>query len=377
GDFDDAVAHYDWAIALRPDDVEAHFNRAAIKTFHRGDADLAALEALAGMHAMPEDKAAYVHFALAKALEDIGEHVRAFEHLHKGNALKRRRITYDETRFLRIFPRTASVYDRKLFARFRGEGEPSPVPVFVLGMPRSGSTLIAQVLAGHPQIHAAGERADLDAVARSMATAGVPPVGHPECVPLLDGVALKRFGQAYLARLPALADGKLRIVDKTPGNFLYIGLIRLLLPNARIIHAMRDPIDTCVSCYSKLFTSGFSFSYDLAELGRFYRCYSDMMMHWRSVLPAGAMLDVAYEDMVDDLEGQARRLIDYCGLPWNGRCLDFHSVSRRVKTASSVQVRQPLFRSSLQRWRKYEAELAPLLQALGHITQGPTASAPG
>ena len=377
GDFDDAMAHYDRAIALRPDNVEAHFNRAAIKTFHRGDPDLAALEALAAMNAVPEDKTVYVHFALAKALEDIGDHVRAFEHLHKGNALKRRQIVYDETRFLRIFRRISSVYDRKLFDRFRGEGDPSPVPVFVLGMPRSGSTLIAQVLASHPQIHGAGERADLDTVARSMSTTGTLPVQHPECVSILDGAALKRLGQAYLARLPALADGKVRIVDKTPGNFLYIGLIRLILPNARIIHSMRDPLDTCVSCYSKLFASAFYFSYDLAELGRFYRCYSELMTHWRSVLPSGAMLDVAYEDMVDDLEGQARRLIDYCGLPWDDCCLDFHRSNRRVKTASSAQVRQPLFRSSLQRWRKYQADLAPLLQALGNITQGLSAGQAG
>jgi hypothetical protein len=185
---------------------------------------------------------------------------------------------------------------------------------------------------------------------------------------------LRRIGQSYLARLPALAEGKVRIVDKLPGNFLNIGLIRLALPNARIIHTMRHPMDTCVSCYSKLFTFGHHYTYDLAELGRFYRYYSELMTHWRRVLPPGAMLDVSYEDVVDDLEGQARRMIDYCGLPWDDRCISFHRTSRPVKTASAVQVRKPLFRSSLQRWRKYESGIAPLLDELGTIVPGPGGS---
>jgi Sulfotransferase family len=175
------------------------------------------------------------------------------------------------------------------------------------------------------------------------------------------------LAQTYLARLPALAEGQIRIVDKMPANFLHIGLIRLALPNARIIHTMRDPVDTCVSCYSKLFGSGQLFTFELAELGRYYRLYTQMMAHWRSVLPPGGMLDVSYEEVVDDLEGQARRLIEYCGLPWDDRCLSFHKTVRPVKTASTVQVRQPLFRSSLQRWRRYQPSLGPLLQELGDV----------
>jgi len=172
--------------------------------------------------------------------------------------------------------------------------------------------------------------------------------------------------RSYLAGLPALADGKIRIVDKLPENFLRIGLIRRILPNAKIIHTMRDPVDTCVSCYSKLFTSGQHFSYDLGELGRYYRRYTELMGHWRSVISAGAMLDVAYEDVVDDLEGQARRKIAYCGLAWDDRCLSFHRTIRPVKTASAFQVRQPLFRSSLQRWRRFEKDIGPLLKELGY-----------
>jgi tetratricopeptide (TPR) repeat protein len=356
GEFEDAMAHYGRAIAIRPDYAEAHFNRAEIQRFRPGDADLATLEALAASDDLSAGKSPYVHFALAKALEDIGDYARALEHLRQGNALKRRQIDYEEVAALKLFQRISTVFDRGIFDRFPGAGDPSSVPVFVVGMPRSGSTLIEQILASHPQIHAAGELRVLEKMTDASQ--------FPECVPALDGAALRRLGQSYLARLPALADGQVRIVDKLSGNFLRIGLIRLILPNARIIHSMRDPIDTCVSCYSKLFTAGLYFSYDLAELGRYYRAYSELMAHWRSVLPPGAMLDVAYEDVVEDLEGQARRMIDYCGLAWDDRCISFHETNRPVKTASAVQVRQPLFRSSLQRWRRYEAGLAPLLDEL-------------
>jgi Flp pilus assembly protein TadD len=332
GQFDDAMAHYGRAISIAPAKAEAHFHRAEIKKFHQGDPNLAALEALAGNEDLPATKAPFIHFALAKALEDCRDYRRAFEHLRKGNDLKRSQIHYDEPAVARNFRRIAG---ERVFEQDKEEGDPSSVPIFVLGMPRSGSTLIEQILASHPQIHGAGER-----------------------------TAVWDSARTYLAGLPALAEGKLRIVDKLPENFLRIGLIRSILPNAKIIHTMRDPIDTCVSCYSKLFTSGQHFSYDLGELGRYYRRYRNLMTHWRSVLPPGAILDVAYEDVVDDLEGQARRMIDYCGLRWDDRCLSFHKTIRPVKTASAVQVRQPLFRSSLERWRRYEAGIGPLLKEL-------------
>ncbi len=342
GQFDDALAHYGRAIAIAPANAEAHFHRAEIRAFHPGDTSLVALEAMAGRDDLPANKAMFIHFALAKALEDCGDFGRAFEHLRKGNTIKRRQIHYDEPAVIRNFRRIAG--ERFQAVEPRREGDPSSVPIFVLGMPRSGSTLIEQILASHPQIQGAGER------------------------PAVWDTGAPHDARTYLAGLPALGKGKVRIVDKLPENFLRIGLIRAILPNARIIHTMRDPIDTCVSCYSKLFTSGQHFSYDLGELGRYYRRYRDLMTHWRSVVPPGVMLDVAYEDLVDDLEGQARRMIDYCGLPWDDRCLSFHRTIRPVKTASAVQVRQPLFRSSLQRWRKYEDGLGPLLEELEDLT---------
>jgi hypothetical protein len=241
--------------------------------------------------------------------------------------------------------------------------------VFVLGMPRSGSTLIEQILASHPQIHGAGE------LEHPSGTAGAIPFLFPESVLSLDGGALARMGESYVARLPPRTDGRRLTVNKLPNNFLYIGLIRLILPNARIIHTVRSPLDTCLSCYSTLFTSGQLFSYNLRELGRYYRGYDELMAHWRSVLAPDAMLDVAYEDVVEDLEGQARRLIDYCGLKWDDRCLSFHKTRRAVHTASAVQVRQPLFRSSIDRWRKFQAGLGPLLDELGDLVPAQVRSA--
>jgi hypothetical protein len=229
--------------------------------------------------------------------------------------------------------------------------------------------LIEQILASHPLVHAGGELNYISDAVRDILTTAGRQSSYPACVREMDRAALQQVGKSYLDRLTALAGGKSRVVDKMPGNFLHIGLIRLILPNARIIHTVRDPRDTCLSCYSKLFESGHHYSYDLAELGRFYRRYAELMQHWRSVLPADSMLEVVYEDVVDDIEKQARRLIDYCGLPWDDRCIDFHKTSRAINTLSAFQVRQPLFRTSVQRWRRYEANLGPLLNELGDCVE--------
>lgn len=359
GKFDEARVHYERAIAIDPAYAEAHLNRAELKRFQRDDADLTALEELVTSDRLPAAKALFVHFALAKALDDTGDYARAWEHLVQGNALKRAQIDYPGAHELEEIQRIRTVFDRDLFARFQGAGDPSSVPVFIVGMPRSGSTLVEQILASHPQIHAAGELTILEKMdAQGLCSPSDPPLDH---------AALRRLGQIYLSRLPPVADGKVRIVDKLPGNFLRIGLIRLMLPNARIIHTTRHPMDTCFSCYSKLFSNGLFYSYDLAELGRYYCSYRELMDHWRRLPPPHFLLDVAYEDVVDDLEGQARRLIDYCGLPWDDRCLRFQLTGRRIRTASSVQVRQPLSRSSIERWRHYETGLAPLMDQLGGL----------
>ncbi len=369
GKFDEAMAHYDQAIGLKPDYAEAHYHRTDLKTFHAGDPDLAALEALVTENRLPPGKMLYVHFALGKALEDIGEYPGAFEHLLQANALKRRELPYDEPGYQRAFRTIAERFDEAFLEQFAGMGDPSATPIFIVGMPRSGSTLVEQILASHPLVHAAGELKNLDRVVETLSDPDGRPIPYLSNHRNLDADGLRRLGHNYLVGLPTPAAGTTRITDKAPSNFFHIGLIRLMLPNARIIHTLRDPVDTCVSCFARLFAQGQSFSYDLAQLGGYYRWYHELMEHWRSVLPADVLLDVAYEDLVDNFEPQARRLIDFCGLPWDDRCLSFHQIGRPVRTASSVQVRRPLYRSSLARWRRYEAYLQPLLAELEDCRQ--------
>jgi tetratricopeptide (TPR) repeat protein len=375
GRFDAAMACYGQAIAAEPDFAEAHFNRAEIETFHPGSPNMAALERLVSRNDLSVSQAIYANFGLAKALDDAEEYSRAFEHFQKANSLKRRQIKYDEVSALESFRRVSSVFDANLLDRHAGAGEIASAPVFVVGMPRSGSSLVEQILASHPQVHGAGELNDLESATRSVLNSIDRSYRFPDAIAALDAAGLRHIGQDYLARIPVLGNGTIRIIDKMPDNFFRIGLIRMILPNARIVHTIRNPMDTCLSCYSKLFTYAQYFSYDLAELGRYYASYKMLMAHWSAVLPPGTMLDVVYEDVVDDLEGQARRLIDYCGLPWDDRCLSFHRTRRIVRTASAVQVRQPLFRSSIERWRKYEAWLRPLLEELRDIVPGDASNA--
>ena len=256
--------------------------------------------------------------------------------------------------------------DSGLFERVQGSGDPSELPIFIVGMPRSGSTLTEQILASHPLVYGGDELRTLNRVANDVSTPDGRRIGYPAYAPALATLG-RRLGQAYLAQLPKLPESKVRITDKMPENFVMVGLIHLILPNARIIHTMRDPADTCVSCFSHLFAEGHYYSYDLAELGRFYVNYNKMMAHWRSVLPSGAMLEVSYEELIDNFEEETRRIIAFCGLPWHDGCLEFHKNTRPVSTSSSVQVRQPLFRSSLKRWRRFENFLDPLLGELGDL----------
>jgi len=359
GQLHDAAAHYEQALIVKPDYAEAHYNLAEMTAIRRGDAIHRNLEELVkGIDHFPETRRTYIHFAFAKALDDIGEYPRAFEQLLRGNALKRKELGYDEAGTLNMFQLIPEAFQRGDLDQLRGVGDPSRRPIFVLGMPRSGSTLIEQILACHPDVFGGGEMNLLNIVANSGSTP------FPSCISTLDVHDLRRLGEAYLSSLPELPSGKSRITDKRPLNFLLVGLIHLILPNACIIHTVRDPIDTCLSCFSKLFTHEMQFTYNMEELGHYYRHYHGLMAYWRTVLPPNAMLDVSYELMVGNLEQQTRRLLDYCDLSWNDRCLDFHTSTRPITTASAVQVRRPLYRTSIKRWHRYREHLRPLFDEL-------------
>ncbi len=214
----------------------------------------------------------------------------------------------------------------------------------------------------HPAVHGAGELKTLTDIVRGQEGK---PASYPEFMAALDTASLRAVGAGYVAAVRKLAPDGERVTDKMPSNYYYAGLIHLALPNAKIVHCVRDPVDTCLSCFSKLFSDEQVHTYDPGELGRYYKRYERLMAHWRRVLPAGAMLDMRYEEVVADLETQARRLVAYCGLPWDDRCLAFHETKRPVRTASATQVRRPIYQSAVGRWRVYENELAPLLAALG------------
>jgi len=356
----EALAALDRALTVNPVHATAWFARAELKTYGPADPDIAAMEALLadGRVQGRADRMA-LHFALGKAWLDAGDAGRAFGHLAEGNRMKRATFAFDVAAVEGWIASVAESFDADTLARLAGTGAGSELPVFVIGMPRSGTTLVEQILASHPEVHGAGE---LTAVQR-LAEETLQP--YPGTVPSLDGAALAGLGRCYLERVGPLAQGRARLVDKMPANFVHAGLIRLMLPGARIIHCRRDPVDTCLSCYTKLFSEEQAFAYDLAELGRFYRAYENLMAHWRAVLPAGCFLEVAYEDVVADLEVEARRLVAFCGLEWEARCLAFHENRRPVRTASAVQVRKPVYRASVGRWKPYARHLGPLLAALG------------
>jgi len=362
GRLEEGRALIERAIAADPDNVGNHLVLSEMKRFAPGDPQLAAMEKLLpGIESRPVQDQIDLHFALGKAYGDIGNHEPSFRHLVKGNALMRGQIAYDEPAVIASLDRISPVFTPELLRSKSGHGNPSTQPIFIVGMPRSGTTLIEQILASHPQVYGAGERQDFkQALIKAAGTAD-----YPEVVPALTPAQFNALGSAYLASMTATASAAARFTDKLPANFVYVGLIRLALPNARIIHVRRNPIDTCLSCFSTLFRSTLNFTYDLGELGHFYRAYEQLMEHWRAVLPEGAMLEVQYEDVVADTETQARRILAHCGLEWDEACLAFHKIDRPVNTASAAQVRQPIYGSSVGRWHAYSDQLQPLLEALG------------
>ena len=366
GCLSDARRAIEAAVELAPRRPDFYHVLARIKRFAADDLHIARMEALAqDMGSFSESVQAGVHFALAKAYDDIAEYERSFRHASTANALKRRTIAYDERRTLGFLERLRTTFGADLMERLRGAGAASPVPVFIVGMPRSGTTLIEQILASHPAVFGGGELDDFPAMASQLAGPGRP-LALPDDAGELSELQLRELGTAYLARIRAQAPDAERITDKLPFNFFYAGLIHLALSGARIIHVRRDPVDTCLSCFGTNFAGDRQpFSYELGELGRYYRAYEAVMAHWRRVLPPGVMLEVTYEDVVDDLEGQAHRLVAHCGLAWDPACLAFHAARRPVRTASAVQVRQPIYRSSVARWRPYAHLLTPLFDALG------------
>lgn len=352
---------FEQVLALFPRSVSAWFNLSDLVTFQAGDPAIAAMEALLTPTAMQarNDRIA-LHFALGKAWLDCGNAERAFHHFQEGNRQKRATLNYDPDATARWVQSIADAFPAAVFAGSVGGAVEvgDDLPVFIIGMPRSGSTLVEQVLASHAQVQGGGE---LSLLSRIVQRSG----HYPAIIGQLTQAGFESVGRQYIDHVRALSNGKRRFLDKMPSNFLHAGLIARSMPKARIIHVRRNAADTCFSCYTKLFTREQLFTYDLAELGRFYMAYERLMAHWRSVLPPDRFIEVNYEELVGDFEPQARRLINFLGLNWDPACIDFHKTRRIIRTASVNQAREPLFTRSIGRAGRYAAHLGPLLAALG------------
>lgn len=359
GRIEEGVAAYRQSIRLRPDYAQTYYLLVSARRQKSWDGDLKAMERMYREPATTDDQRLFLAFGLGKACEDLGRYDEAFAYFAEGNRLRRALSPYSIADDEAFIGRLKAAFDASFFARHQGLGSPDRRPIFVLGLPRSGTTLIEQILASHPQVHGGGELPDMDAVTRPVLD------DLPGALRHLRPADWQQLAARYLARLAARESTKAHITDKMPQNFLRIGMIATMLPNASIVHCVRDPLDTCLSAYKNHFASaGLLWSYDLADTGRYYRLYAGLMAHWRAVLP-GRLIEVHYEALVADPETEIHRLLDACGLPFDAACLEFHRSRRAVLTRSFAQVRRPVYSDSVRGARRYEKHLGPLIAALG------------
>ncbi|MFT4198572.1 MAG: sulfotransferase [Pseudoxanthomonas sp.] len=366
-----AIAAYRRSLALEPGCGEAWWSLANLKTVRFDDDDLAALRAQAGREGLALEDRYHLAFALGKALEDAGDYAGSFEHYRRGNALRRRELSYSaEDTSLRV-QRIRRGYDRAFFAARAGLGCAAPDPIFIVGLPRAGSTLVEQILSSHSQVEGTMELPEILSITRELRRRAEAEgaASYHELLAALDGEQLRALGERYLQRTRIQRKaGTPLFIDKMPNNFMHVGLIQLILPNATIIDARRHPLGCCLSAFKQHFARGQGFTYSLEDLGRYYRDYVQLMAHFDQVLP-GRVHRVFHEAMVEDTEAQVRALLDHCRLPFEDGCLRFFENDRPVRTASSEQVRRPINRDGVDHWRHYEQWLAPLKDALGPVLE--------
>jgi len=365
----DSVAAYRKALEPAPTLGEAWWSLANLKTVKFTNADLAAMAAALETPDLSDDDRLHLRYALGKAHEDAGLWDAAFEHYAAGAAIRRKQLDYDPDENASDTARTKAVFTPAFVAARAGQGCLAPDPIFIVGLPRSGSTLVEQILASHSMVEGTMELPDLIVMARRLGgkTATRAESSYPESLADLSPDDLKALGEEFLdrTRIQRKTD-KPFFIDKMPNNFAHTGLIHLILPNARIIDARRHPLGCCFSGFKQHFARGQAFSYSLADIGRYYADYVELMAHFDAVLP-GRVHRVIYERMIADPEGEIRALLDHCGLPFEDACLSPHQNDRAVRTASSEQVRQPIFKNAVEHWQKFESHLEPLKQALGPV----------
>jgi tetratricopeptide (TPR) repeat protein len=354
-------------IELRPEFGNAWVALANLKTYRFGDDEIAAMQTQLARDELSYDDRAQIEFSLGKAREDGGDYAASFEHYARGNALRRAVMRYEAESVTRLVERTGQLYTREFFATRAGWGCPAADPIFIVGLPRAGSTLLEQILASHPQIEGTDELSVVPRFALELGGRGAEPLVYPQSVARLTRAELRALGERYLLQTRVQRRlGRPHFIDKMGSNFLHAGLIHLMLPNARIIDARRAALGCCFANFRHHYQRGMEFSYSLEDLGRYYRDYVTLMAHFERELP-GRIHRVCYEDLVEDLEGTVRKLLEYLGLPFAEQCLRFHETRRPVQTMSSEQVRQPLYTEALTQWRHFEPWLGPLKEALGDL----------
>ena len=357
------------ALALQPQHGRALSFRSLLNQNKLGDADLAQLQRLATEPSTPALDRTFIEFAISAALENRGEFDQAIAHCTSAHGLKSALEKssgdhYNRDAHKRDVDRQMHLVTEQFLKERQGYGDPSALPILVVGMPRSGTTLVEQIIASHPEADGAGELQHLQFLARRLPVTLAVDQPYPDCLEALTRPLSRRLGNYYMRVLKLYARrGKTRVVDKMWANYLRLALVALIAPNARVIHCRRDPLDTCVSCYFQNFMHPLPFLHDLGDLGFYYRQYARLMDHWAAVKPL-PILDVDYETLVADQEKVTREIVAFCGLDWNDRCLAFHETDRFVQTASSQQVRRPIYSSSIERWRNYEEHLDPLRRAI-------------
>ena len=362
----EAIDAYNRAIQVRPGFGDAYWSLANLKTYRFTDEELATMRAAEAAPGTVMIDRCHLCFALGKAYEDRGDYERSWRHYERGNALKRSESRYRPELLEQNTVLQKRVCTREFFRDRCGYGAASREPIFILGLPRAGSTLLEQILASHSQVEGTQELSNVPRAVLDLQGYN-PDLNNPRYPACLAGMSADEFGavgEKYLADTQIYRNGKPRFIDKMPNNFRHIGLIHLMLPNAVIIDARREPMACCFGNLKQLYARGQEFAYSVDDIARYYRTYLDLMQHWDAVLP-GRVLRVHHEDVVDDLEGSVRRLLDHCGLEFEAACLEFHRTERSVRTASSEQVRQPIYREGLDQWRYYEPWLDPLREALG------------
>jgi len=364
----EGISAYRRALELNPEIGEVWWSLANLKTYRFEPDDIRQMQAQLARSQLSADDRFHFHFALGKALEDQAQYEQSFAHYRDGNSLRRAQTHYDPQRIRQHVAQAKALFTREFFAERVSAGAPADDPIFIVGLPRAGSTLIEQILSSHSQVEGTMELPDVPALAQRVGTrTGDPALRYPHALAALAPAELRQLGEDYLARTRIQRKThKPRFIDKLPNNFLHTGFIHLMLPNARIIDARRHPLGCCFSCFKQHFARGQNFTYDLAELGAYYRSYVELMAHFDSVLP-GRVHRVSYERMVEDTENEVNRLLTYCGLPFETACLRFYENERPVRTASSEQVRSPIYRAGMEQWREFETWLGPLKSGLGAV----------